>query len=136
MDFGSSPSEGSGLWGVRPGAEVQPAPTVREAVRPEPRPPLEPPSAAASLTPAQPRVPAPRPEPAQPPQAEDDASAPSPWPIYLTAMAVSVLWALGPIAFAVGYRRAVAPMQTDAFALSCWRCSPLGRPSLCGVRPT
>lgn len=39
------------------------------------------------------------------------------WPIYMTALVVSVLWACGPIAFAWGYRRAVAPFDFEPFAL-------------------
>jgi hypothetical protein len=42
---------------------------------------------------------------------------PAAWPIYLAAFAIAVLWALGPIAFAVGYRHAVAPLHDDRFAL-------------------
>lgn len=44
--------------------------------------------------------------------------APPPgWPIWLAAAVVSVLWALAPIAFALGYRANVAPLQNDGFAL-------------------
>jgi hypothetical protein len=39
-------------------------------------------------------------------------------PIYGAALVVSVLWALAPIAYAVGYRQGVAPLQNDAFALT------------------
>ncbi len=39
------------------------------------------------------------------------------WPIYMIALVVSVLWACGPIAFAWGYRRAVAPFDFEPFAL-------------------
>lgn len=48
-------------------------------------------------------------DPADPP--------PSGWPTWLIAFAVAALWALAPIAFAVGYRNKVAPLQDDAFAL-------------------
>ena len=48
---------------------------------------------------------------------EAEARPPAGWPIWLTALAVSVLWALGPIAFALGYRAKVAPLQDDPFAL-------------------
>lgn len=44
--------------------------------------------------------------------------APPAWPIYLIALAVSLLWALGPIAFAVGYRNGVSPLQDDMFAMT------------------
>jgi hypothetical protein len=49
--------------------------------------------------------------------AREDVSLPPAWPVYLTAFAVAVLWALGPIAFAVGYRNAIAPLQDNLFAL-------------------
>lgn len=47
----------------------------------------------------------------------EEARPPAGWPVWLTAFAVSVLWALGPIAFAVGYRAGVSPLQSDPFAL-------------------
>ena len=55
-------------------------------------------------------------------EAYEDATAeayqpPPAWPIYLTAFAVAVLWALAPIAFAIGYRSSVAPLRDDNFAL-------------------
>ncbi|WP_372785073.1 polar localization protein TipN [Phenylobacterium sp.] len=50
--------------------------------------------------------------------AEVDPYRPPPgWPIYLTALAVAGLWALGPIAFALGYRQGVVPLHNDTFAL-------------------
>jgi hypothetical protein len=50
--------------------------------------------------------------------AEIDPYRPPPgWPIYLTALAVAGLWALGPIAFALGYRHGVAPLRNDSFAI-------------------
>ena len=47
----------------------------------------------------------------------DPYRAPPGWPIYLTALAVAGLWALGPIAFALGYRQGVEPLRNDGFAL-------------------
>ncbi|MDB5452953.1 MAG: hypothetical protein JWO33_1531 [Caulobacteraceae bacterium] len=47
----------------------------------------------------------------------ESIEAPPGWPIYLIALAVSLLWALGPVAFAVGYRGGVAPLQNDIFAI-------------------
>jgi hypothetical protein len=47
----------------------------------------------------------------------DPYRTPPGWPIYLTALAVAGLWALGPIAFALGYRQGVAPLRNDGFAL-------------------
>lgn len=53
-------------------------------------------------------------------------STPPAWPIYLLALVVSVLWALGPIAFAVGYRAGVAPLLDDTFALSVFSLLAVG----------
>lgn len=39
------------------------------------------------------------------------------WPIYLVAFVASALWALAPLAYAVGYRRGVAPLTDDLFGL-------------------
>ena len=39
-------------------------------------------------------------------------------PIYIAAAVVSCLWALAPIMFAIGYRRGVAPFESDLFAFS------------------
>lgn len=47
-----------------------------------------------------------------------EETRPSGWPIWLVATAVAALWALAPIAFAVGYRNGVAPLQHDIFALA------------------
>lgn len=52
--------------------------------------------------------------------------APSGFVVYLVAFAVAVLWALGPIAFAVGYRSGVAPLQHDRFALIVFSLLALG----------
>jgi hypothetical protein len=51
------------------------------------------------------------------PGAMTELAPPPGWPIWLAAFVVSVLWALAPIAFALGYRAEVAPFQNDAFAL-------------------
>lgn len=53
-------------------------------------------------------------------------AAPAGWPIWLTAFAVAVLWALAPIAFAVGYRSNVAPLQNDPFALAVFALLAIG----------
>lgn len=39
------------------------------------------------------------------------------WWLWLAAFAVSVLWAVAPIAYAVGYRREIAPLNYDPFAI-------------------
>jgi hypothetical protein len=46
-----------------------------------------------------------------------DAPAPSGWPTWVIAVGVALLWALGPIAFALGYRAKVSPLQDDQFAM-------------------
>ena len=43
---------------------------------------------------------------------------PAGWPVYLVALVVTVLWAGAPIAYAVGYRNGVEPLQYDPFALA------------------
>jgi hypothetical protein len=80
--------------------------------------PLQPPPEGSAVAAAPPRTPATRsvveayediaPDPYRPPPA---------WPIYLIAFAVAALWALAPIAFALGYRGGVAPFRNDSFAL-------------------
>lgn len=55
----------------------------------------------------------------------DDPPPPG-WPIWLVALAVSVLWALAPIAFAIGYRSNVAPLQNDPFALAVFALLAIG----------
>jgi hypothetical protein len=117
MDFGT-PDEGAGeaARGPRPTAEA------------EPIAPLQPPPASAKVATDPPRVPARRPEPpaAAPEADEAEFTPPSPWPIYITALGVSVLWGFAPLAFAVGYRRAVAPLQNDDFALAVFAMLSLG----------
>lgn len=46
------------------------------------------------------------------------ASAGARQPVYIAALAISLLWAAAPIAFAIGYRGQVAPIHDDAFALA------------------
>lgn len=55
-----------------------------------------------------------------------DDRPPSGWPTWLIAVAVAALWALAPIAFAVGYRNKVAPLQDDAFALTVFALLAVG----------
>jgi hypothetical protein len=50
--------------------------------------------------------------------------------IYLAAFAVAVLWALGPIAFAVGYRQHTAPLQNDHFAMLVFALLAIGPAAL------
>ncbi|WP_309604041.1 polar localization protein TipN [Phenylobacterium sp.] len=58
--------------------------------------------------------------------APDAFRPPSAWPIYLIALAVAVLWALAPIAFAIGYRGGVAPLRDDAFAMAVFAMLAVG----------
>ncbi len=61
---------------------------------------------------------------------ESDEGPGAGWPIWLGAFAVASLWALGPIAFAVGYRNGVAPLQHDLFALSVFALLAIGPAAL------
>lgn len=91
-----------------------PPPVGDLTLEPKPAPPTAPvsPSAKAAMaTSAHPL--AQRAEALRP----GSQSLPSGWPIYMIALVVSVLWACGPIAFAWGYRRAVAPFDFEPFAL-------------------
>ena len=119
-DFGASPRESLGEETLEANA---PAHKEAEALELNVRlaSPLQPPPAGSAVTAASPRTPARRPEP-EAPEAYEDARPdpyrpPSGWPIYLVAFAVAVLWALAPIAFAIGYRNGVAPLRNDTFAL-------------------
>jgi hypothetical protein len=59
-----------------------------------------------------------------------DDDPPSGWPIWLIAFAVAALWALAPIAYAVGYRNNVAPLQSDPFALAVFALLAIGPAAL------
>lgn len=119
-DFGASPRES---------LAAEPSPDWdeddHEALAPYepetgPYAPLQPPAWRAPVTTVDTHTPAPRPEPKphDAAAAEDPYRPPSGWPIYLIAFAVAVLWALAPLAFAVGYRNAIAPFRNDVFALA------------------
>jgi hypothetical protein len=80
--------------------------------------PMDPPSWQSPVTAGHPRTPMRRIEElGHEAPTEDPYRPPSAWPIYLVAFAVAVLWALAPIAFAVGYRGGVEPFRNDTFAL-------------------
>ena len=51
---------------------------------------------------------------------------PPAWPIYVVAFVVAVMWALAPIAFAVGYRAGVAPLLDDSFAMAVFSLLAIG----------
>ena len=103
-------------------AEAEPSRETIAEPQPEAAPPLEPPSAGGKVMTRSARTPAPRPEfqpePAYEPSVMSDLAPPSGWPIWVAAVAISVLWAFAPLAFAVGYRSGVAPLQNDHFALA------------------
>jgi hypothetical protein len=71
-------------------------------------------------------VPSQLPEPGYSAVTEDAFRPPPGWPIYLVALAVAVLWALAPIAFAVGYRGGVEPLLNDSFALTVFALLAIG----------
>lgn len=73
-----------------------------------------------------PRALAPTAETPGPTSVDVDAYPPSGWPTWLIAVAAALLWALGPIAFAVGYRNNVAPLQNDPFALTVFALLAIG----------
>lgn len=87
------------------------------------------------IDPAAEQSPALRPHRAELEAAADDAYAhavefeetpPAGWPIWLIATAVAVLWAAAPIAFAVGYRANISPLQYDPFALGVFALLSIG----------
>ena len=57
---------------------------------------------------------------------EFEETPPAGWPIWLIATAVAVLWAAAPIAFAVGYRANISPLQYDPFALGVFALLSIG----------
>ncbi|THD63296.1 polar localization protein TipN [Phenylobacterium sp.] len=127
-DFGASPRpdlaepEGAADWDA-PGHDLaDPGPPIA------PYASLRPPSRQTAVAAGQPQSLARRPEEAAPerPPAVDAYRPPSAWPIYLVAFAVAALWALAPIAFALGYRNAVAPLRNDDFALAVFALLAIG----------
>lgn len=60
------------------------------------------------------------------PAAADPGPAPRGWPVWLVASVVAALWALAPIAFALGYRSRVAPLTDDSFALMVFALLAIG----------
>lgn len=121
MDFGASNDDGQ--------RSVTPEAAAPEtAAQDEPR--IEPPSAVAAAPPPETPRTVRRAPMSEPAAAAPRRSPPSAWPIYLTAFAVAVLWALGPIAFAVGYRSATAPLQNDRFAMLVFALLAIGPAAL------
>jgi len=104
MDFGSrddEPDAAEDLYADAPESGFEPAASVRHAHAVDM-------ADRRTLAPHEPRAYA---------ELETDPPPLSGWATWLIAVAVAVLWALAPIAFAVGYRNKVAPLQDDPFAL-------------------
>ena len=55
-----------------------------------------------------------------------DTPAPSGWATWVIAVGVALVWALGPVAFAVGYRAKAAPLQDDTFAMAVFALLAIG----------
>lgn len=94
-------------------------PAIGDEPETGPYPPLQPPSWRTPVAMANPGTPAKRREEGAPFEdvALDPYRPPSAWPIYLVAFVVAALWAMAPIAFALGYRGGIAPFRNDNFAL-------------------
>lgn len=85
------------------------------ALKPGPDGPLHRPPEGGEVAASPARTPVPQPAAMD---YDSDAYAPPPaWPVYLVALVVAVLWALAPVAFAIGYRGGVKPLTDDSFAL-------------------
>jgi hypothetical protein len=95
---------------------------------PTPETPLAPPPTKGEVTATSGRTPVRREvdEAGYTPLSQAAFRPPSGWPIYLVALVVAVLWALAPIAFAVGYRGGVEPLRNDAFALAVFGLLAIG----------
>ena len=115
-DFGVSPRE---TFAVAEPASPEAEPEFDDLVVEDPKPePAE--SRAASAVAANiARPPAPLTQADEDYEdVEPDTFRPPPaWPIYLAALAVAGLWSLGPIAFALGYLRGIAPLRDNNFAM-------------------
>jgi len=104
----------------KPAPQAEPfafaSPTPKGDLAVESNPPA-PPEAERERTPA-----------AHPPAVAklNEARLGSGWSIYLVALVVSVLWACAPLAFALGYRRAVAPLDFEPFAMLVFAALAIG----------
>jgi hypothetical protein len=126
-DFGAAADER--LIDAGPDRELEPTSGGADAYAdPTPATPLEPPPLGSAVATASARTPVRRTESeAGYAVATQDPFRPPPaWPIYLVALAVAVLWALAPIAFAIGYRGGVAPLSNDTFALAVFALLAIG----------
>jgi hypothetical protein len=124
MDFGTAAKPATVGHESDPG--VSPAADPESELFVEPAPPLEPPASVGEVATADPELPVRRPEPRLETAAPKGTQPPPAWPIYLVALAVSVLWAFAPIAYAVGYRKGVAPLTNDVFALAVFALLAIG----------
>jgi hypothetical protein len=121
-DFGASPhddlaAEASRDWDQDDQEADAPAPYEPET---GPYAPLQPPAWRSPVATSDAQTPVTRrdDEAIRAEAAADPYRPPSGWPVYLIAFAVAVLWALAPIAFALGYRNSIAPFRNDTFALA------------------
>ncbi len=123
-DFGSPEPEPIGFrWAADVPDRLAPAELHPEL---ETDSPLQPPPHQAQVAAGQPHLPARRSVADPAAWTEDSIQAPPGWPIYLMALAISALWAMAPIAFAVGYRNAVSPLQDDRFAMAVFALLAIG----------
>ena len=126
-DFGASADDR--VTAPEPAREAEPPFAAKDDfAEPTPETPLAPPPSKGQVTAASGRTPVRREvgEAAYKPLSQAAFQPPSAWPIYLVAFVVAVLWAMAPIAFAVGYRGGVEPLRNDAFALAVFGLLAIG----------
>ena len=118
-DFGASPRESLAAETSSDWDEDEPEPPAQYEPETGPYAPLQPPAWRSPVATSDAHTPVPRSddEALRQEAAKDPYRPPSGWPLYLIAFAVAALWALAPIAFAVGYRNSVPPFRDDTFAL-------------------
>ncbi len=138
VDFGAAEPPRDGLTPLGEPPEAAPDLDLEISQVPDssPEPAPEPESAAAPAAMADPEAGASPAvfEPAAPPAAASPFTLdavrrikdPAAGPIYTAALIVSALWALAPVAYAIGYRAGVAPLQNDAFAIAVFALLALG----------
>ncbi|MCC7268699.1 MAG: polar localization protein TipN [Caulobacteraceae bacterium] len=99
----------------RPPSPVDFGANAQDAGKADPKPANapEPPQLAV----VEPKPASPAPDPAWAALPTQPAEVARGWPVWLVAFVASALWALAPLAYAVGYRRGVAPLTDDLFGL-------------------
>jgi hypothetical protein len=117
VDFGAPETAGLRAVASPPVVNLDPdAAHMVFAAELEPASPLQPARGETTVTATASRMPVRHPE-TEGHNLVEATRIPPGWPIYLVALIVAVLWALGPVAFAVGYRNGVEPLRNDAFAI-------------------